>query len=91
MSNVNITLTEKELKTAISGLLFSCSVNVVSNTNKDFQLELLDLAKKLKDINPDVKLENVQFLREENYEDETSEGILETFKNNIEVITFEQI
>lgn len=91
MSNVNITLTEKELETAISGLLFSCSVNVVSNTNKDFQLELLDLAMKLKDIKPDVKLENVQFLKEENYEDETSEGIIETFKNNIEVITFEQI
>lgn len=91
MSNVNITLTEKELETTISGLLFSCSVNVVSNTTKEYQLELLELAMKLKDIKPDVKLENVQFLKEENYEDETSEGILETFKNNIEVITFEQI
>lgn len=91
MSNVNINLTEKELEIAISGLLFSCSVNVVSNTTKEYQLELLDLAKKLKDIKPDIKLENVQFLKEENYEDETSEGILETFKNNIKVIAFEQI
>jgi len=91
MSNVNITLTEKELETAISGLLFSCSVNVVSSTDKEFQLELLNLAKKLKSSKPDVKLQSVQFLKEENYEDETSEQILEEFKNNIETITFEQI
>ena len=91
MSNVNINLTEKELETAISGLLFSCSVNVVSNTDKKFQTELLDLAKKLKQINPEVKLENIQFLKEENYEDKTSEQILEDFKQNLETVTFEQI
>jgi len=91
MPNINITLTEKELSTAISGLLFSCSLNVVSNTNKDFQQELFELAKKLKDSCAEVKLDNVQFLKEENYEDETSELILETFKNNIQTITFEEI
>lgn len=91
MSNVNITLTEKELETAISGLLFSCSVNVVSNTNKEFQLELLGLAKKLEQTKPNIKLPNIQFLKEENYEDETSEQILRDFKENIETITFEQI
>lgn len=91
MPNINITLTEKELSTAISGLLFSCSLNVVSNTNKDFQQELFELAKKLKDSCAEVKLDNVQFLREENYEDETSELILETFKDNIQTITFEEI
>ena len=91
MPNINITLTEKELSNAISGLLFSCSLNVVSNTNKDFQQELFDLAKKLKNYCSEVKLDNVQFLKEENYEDETSELILDTFKNNIETITFEEI
>lgn len=91
MSNVNITLTEKELETAISGLLFSCSVNVVSNTDKEFQTELLNLAKKLQQLNPEVKLGNIQFLKEENYEDETSEQILRDFEENIETITFEQI
>lgn len=91
MSNINITLTEKELETAISGLLFSCSVNIVSNTDKVFQLELLNLAKKFKETNPDIKLVNVQFLKEDNYEDETSEQILESFKHNIETINFEQI
>jgi len=91
MPNINITLTEKELSTAISGLLFSCSLNVVSNTNKDFQQELFELAKKLKDNCAEVKLDNVQFLKEENYEDETSELILETFKSNIQTITFEEI
>jgi len=91
MSNINITLTEKELETAISGLLFSCSVNVVSNTSSEYQTELFDLAKKLKENKPDIKLSNIQFLKEENYEDETSESILQAFENNIETITFDEI
>lgn len=89
MSNINVALTEKELQTAISGLLFSCSVNVVSNTNLEYQTELLHLAKKLKDLKPDVKLTEIQFVKEDDYEDETSPLILEAFKNNIEITSFD--
>lgn len=91
MSTVNITLTEKEIETAISGLLFSCSVNITSNTDSDYQLELLTLAKKLKNLKPDIKLCNIQFLKEENYEDTTSSEILEHFNNNIEITTFDNV
>ena len=89
MSNINVALTERELQTAISGLLFSCSVNVVSNTNLEYQTELLQLAKKLKDLKPDVKLTEIQFVKEDDYEDETSSLILEAFESNLEVTTFD--
>jgi hypothetical protein len=89
MSNINVALTEEELRTAISGLLFSCSVNVVSNTSVEYQTELLRLAEKLKQLKPDIKLTEVQFIKEENYEDETSSSILDNFKDNIDITSFD--
>ena len=91
MPNINVALTEKELQTAISGLLFSCSVNVVSNTNLEYQTELLQLAKKLKELKPDIKLADIQFVKEDDYEDQTSPLILESFSSNIEITTFEHV
>ena len=91
MSNIKVALTERELETAISGLLFSCSVNIVSNTNLEYQTELLQLAKKLKDVKPDIKLNDIQFVKEQDYEDETSPLILEAFQNNIEITSFEGV
>lgn len=91
MSNINIALSESELEAAISGLLFSCSVNVVSNTSFEFQKQLLEIAEKLKNFKPDIKLTNIQFVEEENYEDLISESVLSKFKNNMETTTFEHI
>jgi hypothetical protein len=91
MSNINVALTEKELQTAISGLLFSCSVNIVSNTNLEHQTDLLQLAKKLKELKPDIKLTDIQFVKEDDYEDETSPLILEAFGSNIEITSFEHV
>ena len=91
MSTTNVSLTNEELEIAISGLLFSCSVNIVSDTNSEYQHKLLSLAKKLKDVKPDIKLDSINFLKEDSYEDETSAEILETFKNNIEITTFEHV
>lgn len=91
MPNINISLTESELETVISGLLFSCSVNVVSNTDKDFQINLLTIATKLKDTLPNIQLENIQFLREDNYEDEISQILFNKFATNIKVVTFDEV
>lgn len=91
MSTVNVTLTKEELETAISGLLFSCSVNVVSNTDLSYQERLFDLAKKLKDLDISVKLNDIQFIQEQDYEDAISERILEHFKTNIEITSFEGV
>lgn len=89
--NITIEFTEEQLANLISGLLFSCSVNVVSNTNEEYQRELFDLAKKLKDIKPDIQLTQVQFLEEENYEDSLSKELLAEFEGNIDVITFDNV
>jgi hypothetical protein len=91
MPKIPISLTESELSTAISSLLFSCSVNVVSNTNVEFQTEMLELAKKLKAYNEEIKLDNIQFLKDDDYEDESSEQVFELFKDNMEIVTFEQL
>jgi hypothetical protein len=83
---ISVKMTEQELAAAVSALLFSSSVNVVSNTNEEFQNELFSLAEKLKKQKPDLSLENIQFLKEENYEDTLSEKILESFSPNIKQI-----
>lgn len=91
MSEINLTLTEGELATTIAALLFAGSVNITSSTNSEYQHELFNLAKKLKQNNPDIQMENIQFVKEENYEDEISEKVYEEFKNNLEIVTFEEI
>ena len=86
---LNIALTEDNLASIISALLFSCSVNVTSNTNEEYQQELFAVAKQLKKIKPDIKLDNIQFLKEDDYEDSISTELLEEFKNNLEVSSFD--
>lgn len=90
-NTINISLTDEDFSTVISALLFSCSVNVVSNTSQEYQQKLFDLAKRLKAYKPDVKITDIQFLREENYEDITTEEVLKEFETNLDVITFENI
>lgn len=88
---INISLTEDQLSTIISGLLFSSSVSVVSNVNEKFHTELFELAKQLKELKPDVKLDNIQFVKEDNYEDELSTLILQEFHQNMQIVSFEQV
>lgn len=88
---ITLTLTEKQLATIVSGLLFSCSVNVVSNTNEEYQLELFELAKTIKQAYPNIKLEDIQFLKEEFYEDELSPLVYEEFGENLQMLTFEEV
>lgn len=88
---ININLEEKELEVLISSLLFYSSVNIVSDSNNNFQKNALDLALKLKEHQPEIKLEQIQFLKEQEYEDEWSESILTGFKDNIKTVTFDEV
>ena len=88
---ITLTLSERQLATIVSGLLFSCSVNVVSNTNEEYQRELFELAKTIKSAYPSIKLDDVQFLKEDNYEDELSPLVFEEFGNNMQLLTFDQV
>ena len=89
--NNNISLSEHEVDTVVSALLFSASVNVVANTDQTFQKELIDTAKRIKSLRPNLKLSNVQFIKEENYEDEYTVDIYNNFKDSMEVTTFENV
>ena len=86
---LNISLTEDSLASVISALLFSCSVNITSDTNEEFQRNLFVVAKQLKTLKPDIKLDNIQFLKEDDYEDSISAELLEEFKSNLEVSSFD--
>lgn len=88
---LKIEMQEEELASVISSLLFSCSVSVVSNTNEEYQTELFNLAKSLKQIKPDIKLDNIQFLKEDYYEDLISSEVFKEFKDNMEITTFEHV
>jgi hypothetical protein len=88
---ITLTLTERQLATIVSGLLFSCSVNVVSNTNEEYQHELFQLAQTIKSAYPAIQLTDVQFLKEDNYEDELSSLVYAEFGDNMELLTFEQV
>ena len=89
--NNNISLSEHEVDTVVSALLFSASVNVIANTDQTFQKELIDTAKRIKSLRPNLKLSNVQFIKEENYEDEYTVDIYNNFKDSMEVTTFENV
>ena len=89
--NIQISLTEKQLKTIISGLLFSASVNVVSNTHEEYLNDLFTLAKDLKKLDPKIKLDSIQFVKEDNYEDSLSLEVLKEFIDNMEIVTFEEV
>ena len=89
--NINISLSEDQLATLISGLLFSCSVNVVSETTEEYQKDLFFLARELKQLQPNIKLKNIQFLKENNYEDSLSEEVLSEFIDNLDIVTFDHI
>lgn len=82
---ITLELDENELKHLISSLLFQGSVNVVSNINKEEIKEIYQLALKIKEKIPTIKLDYVSFIDEECFEDEASPLILENFKDNIEI------
>lgn len=85
---ITIEITENQLSTIISGLLFACSVNVVADTSEEYQRELFEIAKRLKEINPVIELKQIQFLEDKNFEDSLSQELFQEFGDNMEVITF---
>jgi hypothetical protein len=91
MRSFNINLSEEELNVVISSLLFSSSVNIISESNRTYPLQLIDVAKKLKGYYPDIKLNSIQFIQEDNYEEEWSDDVLQNFKSNLSITNFENV
>ena len=91
MTKTTIELTPRELETVISSLLFTSSVSVMADLDEKLQMDLVKLATKLKKTKPSIKLKFLEFVKEEEYEDLASAKIYDDFKDNINIVTFEQV
>tara|TARA_R110000868_G_scaffold1974_1_gene15666 strand:- start:2310 stop:2510 length:201 start_codon:yes stop_codon:yes gene_type:complete len=63
-------------------------VSVIGTLDEKRQEQLVNLAKKFKDYNPSMKLKFIEFIKEEEYTDNVSVDILESFKDNLTFTTF---
>ena len=89
---MNLNLSEKEINHVIEALLFSTSVSVGADWHKEDCEDMLQIALSLKEIiKDDLKIENINFYKEEDYEDTCSEKILEEFGSKMEVYSLENI
>lgn len=91
MRSINIKFTQEELETLTSSLLFSSSVNVIMKMDSHDSLKYIELAEKLKTNCSKLELKDIQFIQEENYEDLWSHRLYENFKDNIEIVSLDQV
>ena len=91
MRSFNINITEDELNAIISSLLFSSSVNVIADSTEDYPVRFIEIAKKFKTYYPEIKLKHMQFIEEENYEEEWTKDLLQNFKPNLEITNFDNV
>lgn len=88
--NITLTLDAEKVNYIIESLLFASSVSVGADWKEDSCNKLFDIAKELKNtISGDLKLEHVNFFKEEYYEDSWSENILKEFGDQIEIISLD--
>ncbi len=92
IQTMNLNLSEKEINHVIEALLFSSSVSVGADWHKEDCDSMLQIALSLKEIiKDDLKIENINFYKEEDYEDTCSEKILEAFGSKLEIFSLENI
>lgn len=87
---ISLTLNYQDVNRLIEALLFASSVNIGADWKEDACEKMLNLAKKFKDkIGSQLKLEHVNFYKEEYYEDSWSENILKEFGGQMEILSLE--
>ncbi len=91
MKSFVLELNEEEYKVVLSSLLFTSSVNFVLNNSDGFQNNAVNTLKKVKQMYPECKLEDVEYIQDEVFEDELSEDLFNLFKNNVNVVSLEGV
>ena len=87
---IAIKLNPKDINYLIESLLFASSVSVGADWKEDSYENMITLAKQLKNtLSSQLKLEHVNFFKEEYYEDSWSEEILKEFGDQLEIISLE--
>ena len=88
---MNLNLSEKEINHVIEALLFSSSVSVGADWKKEDCESMLNIAIQLKNVLSDqLKLNNINFYKEDYYEDSCSENILNEFGNQFDIVSLNQ-
>lgn len=91
MSNkISLELNVEQTNRIIESLLFASSVSVGADWKKEDCEEMLEIARQLKNVLSDqMKLDNINFYKEEYYEDSCSENILSEFGDYFDIITLD--
>jgi len=89
---MNLTLTHQEINRTIEALLFASTVSVGADWHKEDCEAMLQVALYLKEqVGEQLEIKNINFYKEEDYEDDCSEQILEEFGNKLEIFSLENI
>lgn len=91
MKNFVLELNEDEYKAVLSSLLFTSSVNFVLNNSDGFQNNTVNTLKKVKQMYPECMLDDVEYIKDEAFEDELSEELFNMFKDNVNVVSLEAV
>lgn len=92
MSNkISLELDVDQTNRIIESLLFASSVSVGADWKKEECESMLDIARQLKNTlgNDQLKLDNINFFKEDHYEDSCSENILSEFGNHFDIVSLD--
>ena len=91
MSNkISLELDVDQTNRIIESLLFASSVSVGADWKKEDCEEMLEIARQLKNsLGDDMKLNNINFFKEDYYEDSCSENILNEFGNHFDIVSLD--
>lgn len=87
---ISLELDVNETNHIIESLLFASSVSVGADWKKEDCEKMLEIARNLKNtLGDEMKLDNINFFKEDYYEDSCSENILNEFGNHFEIISLD--
>jgi hypothetical protein len=91
MSNkISLELDVDQTNRIIESLLFASSVSVGADWKKEECEGMIEIARVLKNtLGDQMKLDNINFFKEDYYEDSCSENILNEFGNHFDIVSLD--
>ena len=87
---ISLELDVDQTNRIIESLLFASSVSVGADWKKEDCEGMLDIARQLKNtLGDDLKIDNINFFKEDYYEDSCSESILNEFGNHFDIVSLD--
>lgn len=88
---MTLEIKQEEVNILLEALLFASSVNVGADWSEKDINKMVNLSRKLKkQLNGNTKLDKIVFYKEENYEDNWTQGLFKTFEKELTVIPLQQ-